>query len=67
MSSYPLASSLEGLSPRDARGVHIGLSIPMYGDRDSAIQFRLQRHVLTLVTKEAGLELEDLDPRRRAL
>jgi hypothetical protein len=67
MSSYPLALSLEGLSPREARGVHIGVSIPTYDDRDSAIQFLSQGHVLTLVTKEAALELEDLDARRSAL
>jgi hypothetical protein len=67
MSSYPLALSLEGLSPREARGVHIRVSIPMYADRDSAIQFLSQGLVLTLMTKEAGLELEDLDPRSRAL
>jgi hypothetical protein len=64
MSSYPLALSLEGLSPR---GVRIGVSIPTYDDRDSAIQFLSQGQVLILVAKEAGLELKDLDPRRSTL
>jgi len=38
MSSYPFALSLKGLSPREAHGVHIGVSLPKYDGRDSAIQ-----------------------------
>lgn len=58
MSSHPFALSPKELSPRAADGMHVGVSLPKHDGRDSAIQLLRQRHELTLLTKEAGLELE---------
>jgi len=38
MSSYPFALSLKELSPREADGIHVGVSLPKHDGRDAAIQ-----------------------------